>query len=137
MRTYSELIKFPTFKERFEYLKLNGCVGQDTFGYDRYLNQEFYHSPKWRRIKREIIIRDEGRDLGVDGYEIQGRIYIHHMNPVTKEDILNQTANLCSPEFLICVSKRTHDAIHFGDERSIAQNQFVERRPNDTCPWKH
>lgn len=137
IRTYSELIELPTFNERFEYLKLDGRVGEDTFGFDRYLNQSFYHSEDWLQIKREIIIRDEGRDLGVDGYEICGRIYIHHMNPITKDDIINRTSKLLSPEFLICVSKRTHDAIHFGDERSLAQNQIVERRPNDTCPWKH
>ena len=136
LRTYSELIKLPTFKERFEYLKLDGRVGEDTFGFDRYLNQAFYHSEEWLKIKREVIIRDNGCDLGISGYEIYGRILVHHMNPVRVDDILKQTDILLNPEYLISTCKRTHDAIHYGDERTLAQNQIVERRPNDTCPWR-
>lgn len=136
MRTYSELIQLPTFEERFEYLKLNGKVGEATFGFDRWLNQQFYHSDLWFKAKRKVIIRDEGRDLGMEGYEIVGKIFVHHMNPVAKEDIIKKTEILLNPEYLICVSKRTHDAIHYGDINLAIQNRIVERRPNDTCPWK-
>ena len=135
MRTYTELSKLKTFKERFEYLQLNGVVGEDTFGFDRWMNQQFYHSKEWLDIKRQVLIRDEGRDLGLPGYEITGRVLVHHMNPISKEDIIKRSAILLNPEYLICVSKRTHNAIHYGDDR-ILQPAFVERRPNDTCPWK-
>ena len=135
MRTYSELSKLKTFKERFEYLQLNGVVGEDTFGFDRWMNQQFYHSDEWLKAKRKVLIRDEGRDLGLPGYEIPGRVLVHHMNPISKEDIIKRSAILLDPEYLICVSKRTHDAIHYGDDR-ILRPAFVERRPNDTCPWK-
>lgn len=135
MRTYSELSKLKTFKERFEYLQLNGVVGEDTFGFDRWMNQQFYHSKEWLDIKRQVLIRDEGRDLGLPGYEITGRVLVHHMNPISKEDIIKRSAILLDPEYLICVSKRTHDAIHYGDDR-ILRPAFFERRPNDTCPWK-
>lgn len=135
IRTYSELLTFPTFEERFKYLQLNGTVGVDTFGHDRYLNQSFYHSTEWLRVKREVIIRDNGCDLGIAGREIPTRIYIHHMNPIDQRDILDRTSYLLNPEYLICVSKRTHDAIHYGDERILVKDPIV-RRPNDTCPWK-
>ena len=135
MRTYSELSKLRTFKERFEYLQLNGVVGEDTFGFDRWLNQAFYHSKLWYDAKREVIIRDEGRDLGMEGYEIHGRILVHHMNPIAKEDILKKSDILLNPEYLISTCKRTHDAIHYGNS-SILQPAFVTRTPNDTCPWK-
>ena len=135
MRTYSELSKLQTFDERFKYLKLDGKVGIDTFGYDRYLNQHFYHSREWQRIRDQIIVRDNGCDLGVDGYTIYGPIYIHHMNPVSAEDIQTSSGVLVLPEFLICASFATHNAIHYGSETRPRQD-FIERRPNDTCPWK-
>ena len=134
MKTYSELIKLPTVQERFEYLSLDGIVGVETFGFDRYLNQVFYHLPEWRRIRRDVIARDEGCDLGLDGYEIHGRILIHHMNPILPEDIENRNPDILNPEFLITTCKRTHDAIHYG---AVAPEQeFVTRRAGDTCPWK-
>jgi hypothetical protein len=135
LRTYTELSKLKTFAERFEYLKLNGEVGKDTFGYDRYLNQRFYHSPEWRRIRDQIIVRDNGCDLGVEGYTIYDKIYIHHMNPITVMDIYTTSGLLTMPEFLICVSYDTHNAIHYGDASKLRSDP-VERRPNDTCPWK-
>jgi hypothetical protein len=135
IQTYSELLTFSTFEERFKYLQLNGTVGADTFGHDRYLNQSFYHSTEWLRVKREVIIRDNGCDLGIAGREIPTRIYIHHMNPIDQRDVLDRTSYLLNPEYLICVSKRTHDAIHYGDERILVKDPVV-RRPNDTCPWR-
>lgn len=136
IRTYSELITLPTFEERYRYLKLNGRVGEDTFGFDRYLNQQFYKSDKWRSLRDEIIIRDNGCDLGIEDREIKGqRILIHHMNAITKEDILNQSDYLLNPEYLICVTKTTHDAIHYGDENLLVTVP-MERTSNDTCPWK-
>ncbi len=137
MRTYTELMQFKTFEERFEYLKLNGVVGDETFGFDRWLNQTFYHSKLWLDVKREVVIRDEGRDLGLEGYEIHGRILVHHMNPVRKEDIIRKSDILLNPEYLISTCKRTHDAIHYGNIKSAVQNGFAERRPNDTCPWRN
>lgn len=137
IRTYSELCKFQTFKERFEYLQLSdGRVGDDTFGFDRYLNQQFYKTREWKRLRDQLIIRDNGCDLGVDGYEIHGRVIIHHMNPITKDDILNRTEYLTNPEYLICVTHNTHNAIHYGDEDLLILDP-VERLPNDTCPWKN
>ena len=135
VRTYSELSKLKTFKERFEYLKLNGSVGNDTFGWDRYLNQILYKSPEWRSIRNMIIVRDNGCDLGIQDREIHGLIIIHHMNPITIEDIINRSEFLLNPEYLISTVKNTHDAIHFSDERILITDP-IERRPNDTCPWK-
>lgn len=135
IRTYSELIALPTFKERFEYLRLNGVVGQETFGYDRYLNQIFYTTKEWRDLRRDLIIRDNGCDLATPGFEIHGRIIIHHMNPITKEDILRRSEFLLNPEYLICTVDNTHNAIHYGDERLLPLPP-VERTRNDTCPWK-
>ena len=136
IRTYSELITLPTFKERYEYLRLGGRVGEDTFGFDRYLNQAFYKSEEWRSIRDHVITRDDGCDLGMEGHEIFGRILIHHMNPIRKEDIINRSDILLNPEYLICTIKNTHDAIHYGDE-SLLVIAPVERRKNDTCPWRH
>lgn len=136
VRTYSELILLPTFKERYQYLRLSGIVGEETFGFDRYLNQAFYKSDEWLRVRDAVIIRDNGCDLGVDGHEIYGRILIHHMNPITKEDILQKTDMLLNPEYLISTVKRTHDAIHYGDE-GLLMDSPVERTKNDTCPWRH
>lgn len=134
IRTYAELIKLPTFEERFNYLKLNGQVCKETFGFDRYLNQVFYKSQQWRKLRRQIIIRDNGCDLGIEGYDIPDRIYIHHMNPLTKDDIIHSSDFLMNPEYLICVSHMTHEAIHYGDIHLLPQ-QLIERTPNDTTLW--
>ena len=135
IKTYSELITFPTFKERYEYLRLKGRVGEETFGFDRYLNQVFYKSKEWRSVRDYVIARDNGCDLGMEGYEIFGQILIHHMNPITKEDILERKDVLLNPEYLITTVKNTHDAIHYGDE-SLLVTSPIERRKNDTCPWR-
>ena len=135
IRTYSELMKFDNFIDRYNYLKLGGKVGEETFGFDRYLNQQFYKSKEWLRLRDEIIIRDKACDLGIPDREIPSRIIIHHMNPITKNDIINQTEFLLNPEYMICVTKRTHDAIHYGDE-SLLFTGLVERTKNDTCPWR-
>lgn len=135
IRTYSELILLPTFKERYKYLKLGGKVGEETFGFDRYLNQKFYKSKEWRDIRDYVILRDNACDLGIEDREIHSRIIIHHMNPITKYDIVNQTEFLTNPEYMICTLKRTHDAIHYGDD-SILFGDVVIRSKNDTCPWR-
>lgn len=136
LRCYSDLVKLETFKERYEYLKLDGTVGIETFGFDRYLNQALYTSPRWRRVRNEIIIRDDGCDLGVDGYFIADCILVHHMNPLSIEDIEKERDSIFDPEFLICTSRLTHNAIHYGDEKLLPQTIFVERTPYDTCPWR-
>lgn len=136
IRTYSELITFQTFKERFNYLKLDGLVGESTFGFDRYLNQIFYRSQRWKEIRDFVIIRDNGCDLGVEDHEIHSRIVIHHMNPITIEDIRKESEFLLDPEFLICTIHNTHNAIHYGDENLLIKAP-IERSKNDTCPWKH
>lgn len=136
IRTYSELIQLPTFEERFEYLRLNGRVGEETFGFDRYLNQKFYQrDPEWLAIRDHVIIRDQGCDLACPDREIKTRILIHHMNPITTEDILRRSDYLLNPEYLICTFKSTHDAIHYGDGSKLFTAP-VERRRNDTCPWR-
>ena len=136
IKTYSELILLPTFEERFKYLQLNGRVGDDTFGFDRYINQKFYRSAEWKRIRDLVIMRDNGCDLALEGYEIYGRILIHHMNPITVKDVELSTEYLMNPEYLICVTHNTHNAIHYGDEKLITKGPVV-RTKNDTCPWKH
>ena len=136
IRTYSELILLPAFEERFKYLQLNGRVGDDTFGFDRYINQNFYRSAEWKRIRDLVIMRDNGCDLALEGYEIYGRILIHHMNPITVKDVELSTEYLMNPEYLICVTHNTHNAIHYGDEKLINKGPVV-RTKNDTCPWKH
>ena len=135
IKTYSELITIPTFEERFKYLQLNGRVGEDTFGFDRYINQNFYRCREWKRIRDQIILRDNGCDLGLEGYEIYGRIYFHHMNQILVQDIIHQSDFLLNPEYLICTTHTTHNAIHYGDE-SLLMTAPIERKPNDTCPWK-
>ncbi len=135
IRSYSELITLPTFEERFEYLKLNGKVGRDTFGFDRYLNQIFYRSKEWKSIRDFVIIRDNGCDLGVEGYDICGRIIIHHMNPININDIENKSEYLLNPEYLICTIHNTHNAIHYGNESLLVKTP-IERSKHDTCPWK-
>lgn len=134
-RNYRELLQFKTFEDRFDYLKLAGEVGNPTFGYDRYFNQQFYHSSEWRRARNRIILRDNGCDLGMPDYEIHGRIYIHHINPITKQDVEEFSDNLFDPDNLICVTFDTHNAIHFGDERTLPKTP-IERAPGDTCPWR-
>lgn len=136
IRTYSELIALPTFEERFRYLRLDGQVGQDTFGFDRYLNQIFYKSKEWLSIRDYVIIRDNGCDLAMPDREIAGRILVHHMNPISKEDVLRRSDFLLNPEYLVCTFKSTHDAIHYGDG-SLLVTAPIERTKNDTCPWRH
>ena len=136
IRTYSELCQLSTFEDRFDYLRLNGSVGKDTFGFDRYLNQQFYRSREWKRIRDLVTLRDNGCGLGVEGDEIRGRILIHHINPISVEDIHTMSDLLMNPEYLICVSHRTHNAIHYGDE-SLIVTAPIERTQNDTCPWRH
>ena len=136
IRTYSELITLPTFEERYEYLKIGGTVGEETFGFDRYLNQSFYKTKEWLRIRDHVIVRDQGCDLAMIDREIRGKILIHHMNPITKEDIVRRSKYLLDPEYLICTVKNTHDAIHYGDE-SLLIKAPIERQKNDTCPWRH
>lgn len=136
IRTYSELSKFITFEDRFNYLRLDGQVGKDTFGFDRIFNQRFYTSTEWKRIRDHVIIRDNGCDLGMQGHEIYGnRIIIHHLNPISLEDIERQSEYLLDPEFLITTIHRTHNAIHYGDV-SLLIKAPIERVKNDTCPWK-
>lgn len=137
MRNYSELSKIPDFLGRFRYLKLNGSVGVDTFGFDRYLNQVFYQSDEWKETRRRVIIRDNGCDLGVEGFELSNaKIIVHHMIPITKEQVLRRDPILFNLEYLISVSNNTHQAIHYGDENLLPITFLVERKPNDQCPWK-
>lgn len=136
IKRYSELITLPTFEERYRYLRLQGKVGKETFGYDRYINQVLYQrDPRWRSVRDQVIVRDNGCDLGVEGYDIYGKIIVHHMNPITLEDIEKETDFLFNPEYLICVTHMTHNAIHYGDENLLPKAP-IERTPFDTCPWK-
>lgn len=135
IRSYSELSRLRNFEDRYRYLALRGNVGSSTFGFDRYVNQMFYSSRQWKLVRRDIIVRDNGCDLGVDGYEIYDRIIIHHMNPMTVDDISNGDSSVLDPEFLICVTHKTHNAIHYGDERQLPR-PLVERRHGDTLLWK-
>lgn len=137
IRTYSELIALPTFEERYRYLRLGGKVGEMTFGFDRYLNQEFYRSdPEWLSVRDRVILRDCGNDLAIEGREIYKYIIVHHMNALTKEDILLRTKFLLDPEYLICTCDNTHKAIHYGNENLLIKDP-ITRRANDTCPWRH
>ena len=135
IKMYSELIMLPTFEERYRYLRLKGNVGEDTFGFDRYLNQKFYRSAEWKRIRDYVIVRDNGCDLGIEDRPINSKILIHHMNPITQYDIRYLTDALLNPEYLICVTHNTHNAIHYGDEDLLITTPIVRSR-NDTCPWK-
>ena len=136
VKTYSELILLPTFEERYRYLRLQGDVGKETFGFDRYLNQKFYSTIEWKRFRRDIIIRDNGCDLGVEDRLIGGTIILHHINPISVSDIRNKNIQvLLNPENVICVSHNTHNAIHYGDESLLIGN-LIERSKNDTCPWR-
>lgn len=135
IRTYSELITLPTFLERFNYLRLDGCVGVETFGYDRYLNQTLYRTAEWKCFRNKIIVRDNGCDLGCDGYEMFGKILVHHINPITVDDVLNRDPKIFDPDNVISTCLNTHNAIHYGDE-SLLITEPIERKPNDTCLWK-
>lgn len=134
-KSYSELVRIPTFKERYEYLRLSGKVGKETFGYDRYLNQTFYRSVEWKRVRDKVIIRDNGCDLGIQGYEIVGRILIHHINPITPDDIINRPEFCLDMNNLICTSENTHEAIHYSDSSLLLLEPII-RTPNDTIPWR-
>ncbi len=136
IKTYSELIRIPTFEERYQYLRLLGTVGEETFGFKRWLNQEFYHSNEWLRFRNEIIVRDNGCDLGVEGFQIFGSIIIHHINPITYEDIVNNNPCVFDPNNVVCTKHTTHNAIHYGDEK-LLNRPPIERTKNDTCPWRH
>lgn len=135
IKTYSEVIALPTFLERFEYLKLGGRVGAETFGFDRYLNQTLYRSSEWKRFRRDMIVRDNGCDLACEDYEIHGKILLHHINPLTADDVINRDPKIFDPENVICVSLNTHNAIHYGD-KDLLLTDFITRTKNDTCPWK-
>lgn len=135
MKNYQELVKLQTFLERYRYLKLNGKVGEDTFGFSRYLNQVLYHSSAWKQVRRQVILRDNGCDLGIEDRPIQDKILIHHISPITLEDINNKDPKVLDPNNLITVSLGTHNAIHYGDESQLFI-KFTERKPNDTCPWR-
>ena len=134
VRTYSELRRLASFQDRYDYLRLNGAVGQDTFGFDRYLNQRFYRSTEWKHIRHEVIARDMGCDLGVEGHEINDRVYVHHMNPLTKKQVLAADENMFDLEYLISCTLNTHNAIHYGDPNSLVRLP-PERRPGDTTLW--
>lgn len=134
-KSYLEMIQLPTFEERYEYLKLSGSIGEETFGYDRYLNQVLYRSSEWKRFRRDIILRDNGCDLACDGYAIIGNILIHHINPITIEDVVNRNTCLFDPNNVISTSLNTHNAIHYGDAELLMTGP-IERTKNDTCPWK-
>ena len=136
IKTYSELITLPTFEERFNYLKLGGTVGKSTFGFDRYLNQNLYKSQEWKSVRNKVIIRDNGCDLACEGYEIYGKVLIHHINPITAEDIINRNPIIFDLENLITTVHNTHNAIHYGDENLLIKG-LIERTKNDTIPWKH
>lgn len=135
IKTYSEVIQLPTFLDRYRYLRIGGRVGVETFGYDRYLNQTLYRTPEWKRFRREIILRDNGCDLGCDDYEIVGNILVHHIEPITVEDVLKRDPKIFDPDNAISTSLNTHNAIHYGDE-SLLITEPLERIKNDTCPWK-
>ena len=136
IRTYSELITIPTFIERYRYLKLGGSVGKETFGFDRYLNQTLYRSPEWKRFRRDMILRDNGMDLACDEYEIVGKVLVHHIDPLTIQDVIRRDPTIFDPENFVGVSMKTHNAIHYGDE-SLLMIEPVVRTKNDTCPWRH
>lgn len=135
-KKYSELKSLNTFDDRFKYLKLNGSVGSDTFGFDRYINQDLYKSREWKSVRNEVIARDDGCDLGIPGRDIHGKIYVHHMNPITVNDIMENPEDVFNPDFLVCVSMDTHNAIHYGDIKYLEKNKLVKRAANDTSPWK-
>lgn len=135
IRTYKELVSIKNYLDRYKYLRLGGAVGQETFGFERYLNQKFYRTDEWRKVRDYVIVRDNGCDMAFDGREIHSRILIHHLNPVMPNDILERESWILDPEFLVCVCKQTHDAIHYGDESLLLLDPVI-RTKNDTCPWR-
>lgn len=135
LRTYSELMELETLEERFRYLSLRGTVAEETFGWERGVNQDFYNSTQWRRVRSFVIVRDDNNDLGVEGFRIPSELHVHHMNPMSVDDIVHGNPDILDPEYLISCSHRTHNAIHYGDERLLPR-QLVERRPGDTIPWR-
>ena len=135
IKTYEELITMDNYLDRYRYLKLDGIVAHDTFGSKRWMNQMFYRSKEWRQLRNKIIIRDKGCDLGLIDYPIGGRIIIHHLNPITIDDFTNNPDCMLDPNNVVCVSHNTHEAIHFGDEKILGAVEYIERKPNDTCPW--
>ncbi len=135
IRTYQHLLALPTFEERFQYLKLDGKVGQETFGFDRYFNQKFYRSAEWKQIRNFVIARDRGCDLAIFDRQIFGRVYVHHMNPISLDDIKDATEYILNPDYLVCVSKETHDAIHYGDGSLLILTKPIGRTPGDTKLW--
>ena len=135
-KSYTELIILRTFEERFKYLEIGGHIGIESFGFNRYLNQNLYHSQEWLKVRDQVIIRDHGMDLGVDGYAIGGKIVIHHINPITVDDVIDRNPDIFNPDFLICCSHATHNALHYGDDSYLTRFAVVERTPNDTCPWR-
>ena len=135
MKTYTELMQLPGYEERLEYLKMQGKAGEETFGAERYLNQVFYKSPEWRRVRDQVIVRDLGCDMALEGFELQDEIIIHHMNPINVEDITERNEDILNPEYLVCVSKSTHNLIHYGAD-ARRRPLIVERTPNDMAPWK-
>lgn len=136
IKFYDVLSTLPTFEDRFNYLKIGGHVGIDTFGFNRYLNQNLYRSPQWLEVRDKVIIRDNGNDLGAEGYPINGKIIIHHINPITIEDVLEANPDIFNMDYLISCSLATHNAIHYGDESYLSRFQVIERKPNDTIPWR-
>ena len=136
IKSYSDLIVLKTFEERFKYLEIGGQIGIDTFGFNRYLNQNFYRSYKWLKVRDQVILRDNGMDLGVDGYPVNGKIVIHHINPITVEDVVEQNPDIFNLDYLISCSHATHNALHYGNEEYLSRFQVIERKPNDTCPWR-
>lgn len=135
MRTYQELISLPTFLDRYNYLRIGGHVGEATFGFDRWLNQKLYRSNEWKRVRREVILRDDACDLAYPGFELYDHVLVHHMNPITVEDIIHRLDFVLNPDYLVTVSYETHRAIHYGDE-GLLPLEPIERHPNDTCPWR-
>ena len=136
MRTYSELLKLSTFEDRFNYLSLGGIVGDETFGFERYLNQKLYSSEEWKQVRHFVIVRDGGCDLGILDLDIKGYVYVHHMNPISLDDIENHNPDIFDPEYLITVSLATHNAIHYGDANYLKTIELIERKPGDTCLWR-
>lgn len=135
-KSYFELSRLPTFEERFEYLKLDGQVAHSIFGGHRYLNQAFYQSDAWRKVRRQVILRDNGCDLGMEGREINSKLLVHHINPITPEDLIEGNPDILDPNNLVCVSENTHQMLHYGNAEGLEQWEPVVRKPNDTCPWK-
>ena len=136
IKTYEELKALKTFEDRFKYLEIGGHIGIESFGFNRYLNQNFYKSYEWQKIREKVILRDNGMDLGVEGYPIENRIVIHHINPITIDDVLDRNPDIFNPDYLICCSHQTHNALHYGDEGYLGRFAIAERRPDDTTPWR-